>query len=393
LIIGSLIVYLTCVFAYSPLLRPEQTVLVVRDAALTDTDISSNGKTPDEIEEVEEVEEVIEVVQFNENDSLIGQGDKPATFDERENVAAAKVALTGIPHPDLKRWNFFTIGLNVLLGLFTLDMIFRGPALHPTKDLRFSRVGFVDTTSAKVLFREPDPSQLPIYAYYQREGQSTWTIEDKIYFLDADTDYTYPITFSHLSPSATHTYWLSNNLTGSFTTAPLPFSPAGARLTFVTSSCIKASFPYNPLAHPLSIPGFAYLSRVLSNLPSPAAFLLFLGDFIYVDVPLRLASSTRHYRSEYRRIYASPSWSLPGLSNLPWLHTIDDHEIANDWSSGNSTAPFPAARDPFLNYHVSVNPPTPLSAPPAPNTTYFTFTRGPASFFMLDTRAYRTAPE
>jgi alkaline phosphatase D len=121
--------------------------------------------------------------------------------------------------------------------------------------------------------------------------------------------------------------------------------------------------------------------------------MLFLGDFIYVDVPLRLSSSMPHYRSEHRRVYASPSWLLPGLSNLPWLHTLDDHEIANDWSAGHSTPPFPAARDPFLNYHVSVNPPTPPSAPPAPNTTFFTFTRGPASFFMLDTRAYRTAPE
>jgi alkaline phosphatase D len=390
LIISSLVVYLTCVFAYSPLLQPEQTVLVVRDAASIDTYISSDEKAPDEIDEVDEV---IEVVRFNENDSLVGQGDKPATFDGRKNVAAAKVALTGIPHPDLKQWSFFTVGLNLLLGLFTLDMIFRGPALYPTRDLRFSRVGFVDSTSAKVLFREPDPSQLPIYAYYQREGQSTWTIEDKIYFLDANTDYTYPITFSHLSPSATYTYSLSNNLTGSFTTAPLPFSPGGGKLVFVTSSCIKANFPYNPLSHPLWIPGFAHLSRVLSSLPSPAAFMLFLGDFIYVDVPLRLASSMPHYRSEHRRVYASPSWSFPGLSRLSWLHVLDDHEIANDWSSGNSTAPFPAARDPFLNYHVSVNPPTPPSAPPAPNTTYFTFTRGPASFFMLDTRAYRTAPE
>ena len=198
------------------------------------------------------------------------------------------------------------------------------------------------------------------------------------------------MTFSHLSPSTTYPYSLSNNLTGSFTTPPLP--GAERKLTFLISSCIKANFPYNPIAHPLSIPGFAQLSSVLSHLPSPAAFMLFLGDFIYVDVPLRLSSSTAHYRSEHRRIYASPSWSLPGLAKLPWLHTLDDHEIANDWSAGNSTPPFPAARDPFLHYHVSVNPPTPPSSP-VPNTTYFTFTRGPASFFLLDTRAYRTAPE
>jgi alkaline phosphatase D len=323
--------------------------------------------------------------------SLIGLSEGPTTTDDRKNYAAAKVILTGLPHPTLKEWSYLTIALNILLGLLTLDMIIRGPLLYPSNDLRFTRVGYVESTSAKVLFREPDPKQLPVYVYYQREGQSTWTTADKIYFLDADSDFTYPITFSHLSPSSTYTYSLSNNLTGSFTTAP--FSREDRKLSFVTSSCIKANFPYNPLSHPLSIPGFAQLSRVLSSLPSPAAFMLFLGDFIYVDVPLRLSSSTPHYRSEHRRVYASPSWSLPGLANLPWLHTLDDHEIANDWSAGNSTPPFPAARDPFLNYHVSVNPPTPPSSPPAPNTTYFTFTRGPASFFMLDTRAYRTAPE
>jgi alkaline phosphatase D len=123
--------------------------------------------------------------------------------------------------------------------------------------------------------------------------------------------------------------------------------------------------------------------------------MLFLGDFIYVDVPLRLSSSISHYRAEYRRVYASPSWSLPGISSVPWLHTLDDHEIANDWAGGNETEPFPAAADPFMHYHVSVNPPTPpgTSESEVENTTFFQFSRGPAEFFLLDTRRYRTAPE
>jgi alkaline phosphatase D len=115
--------------------------------------------------------------------------------------------------------------------------------------------------------------------------------------------------------------------------------------------------------------------------------MLFLGDFIYVDVPFRLGSSPSHYRSEYRRVYSSPSWNSPGLKKLPWLHVLDDHEIANDWSS-NTTDPYPAAADPFTHYHVSVNPPIPPNAPK--DATYFTFTRGPAAFFMLDTRKYRS---
>ena len=379
LIIGSLALYLTCVYAYWDHIASQQAPLTPLGIAVDDA-----TSTPEEVVLDEDEEDV----------SLIGQSDKPrATLEDREGNAALKVMFTGIPHPTLKEWSYATIGLNILLALFTLDMVFRGHLLHPSNDLRFSRVGFVDSTSAKVLFREPDTQQLPVFAYYQEEGQSTWKTADRIYSLDEDTDFTYPITFSPLQPSTTYSYSLSNNLRGTFTTPPSARAQNAGKLTFLTSSCIKANFPYSPLSHALAIPGFEHLSNLVRSLPSPAAFMLFLGDFIYVDVPLRLGYSNRHYRSEHRRVYASPSWSLPGLANLPWLHTLDDHEIANDWSSGNDTTPFPAAREPFLNYHVSVNPPLPHGAPPTPNTTYFTFARGPASFFMLDTRAYRTTPE
>lgn len=316
-----------------------------------------------------------------------------AVYEEPKTSKIRDVLLAGLPHPRLKPWSYASVALNVLLTLCTLDLVFRGPALYSANHLRFSRVGFVDTTSAKILFREPDAQQLPIYAYYRSEGSTAWKTADKIYFLDSETDYSYPITFAPLRPSTSYTYALSNNLTGTFTTPPVPGSAAATSLTFLTSSCIKANFPYNPLNHALQIPGFKHLSTILTSLPSPARFMLFLGDFIYVDVPFRLSSTASHYRSEYRRIYASPSWSLPLLSSLPWLHTLDDHEIANDWSSGNTTSPYPSAADPFHHYHVSVNPPIPPhSPPPHDNTTYFQFASGPASFFMLDTRTYRTPP-
>lgn len=317
-----------------------------------------------------------------------------AAYEEPKTSKLRNVLLSGLPHPRLKAWSYATIAINVLLTLFTLDLVFRGPALYSARNLRFSRVGFVDTTSAKVLLREPDTKQLPIYAYFRAEDSTAWKTADKIYRLDEETDYTYPVTFTPLRPATSYAYALSNNLTGNFTTAPAPGTSAATSLTFVTSSCIKANFPYNPLSHALEISGFQHLSNILSSLPSPAQFMLFLGDFIYVDVPLRLSSTTSHYRAEYRRIYASPSWYLPHLPHLPWLHTLDDHEIANDWSSGNTTPPYPSARDPFHHYHISVNPPIPPDSPePHINITYFQFNNGPASFFMLDTRTYRTTPD
>lgn len=94
---------------------------------------------------------------------------------------------------------------------------------------------------------------------------------------------------------------------------------------------------------------------------------------------------------QYRQIYDSPDWPAAN-ENLPWLHVLDDHEIANDWDS-NTTGLYNAAIDPFNHYHHSINPP-PVRPTGGP---YYTFNYGnAASFFMLDTRTFRspvTAPD
>ncbi|PGH27191.1 hypothetical protein AJ80_01148 [Polytolypa hystricis UAMH7299] len=310
--------------------------------------------------------------------------------------------LKGTPSARSKSATWITVGINILLGLFTLDFLFRGQLLYPTTDLALSRVGYVSSSSAKILVREPDSSKLPLHVSYQQivpdsEYDGNLLEAGILYSLDESTDYTHPITLAGLQPATSYRYILSNNQSGEFTTSPLPGSDAANRLTFLTSSCIKPNFPYNPLSHPLRIFGIETLSEVISKLPSLSkpSFMLFLGDFIYIDVPFRFGSSISHYRNEYRRVYSSPSWhSAPEPAiNTPWLHTLDDHEIANDWHAGNTTAPYPAAAEPYVHYHISVNPPIPESSFAIPsNTSYFSFTSGPASFFLLDTRAYRSAP-
>ncbi len=111
--------------------------------------------------------------------------------------------------------------------------------------------------------------------------------------------------------------------------------------------------------------------------------MLFLGDFIYIDVPHRFGTDADTYRASYRRIYSSPDWPAVA-SSLPWIHIWDDHEISNDWDRNNSGV-FPASFDTYRNYHVSVNPP-----PVRLGETYFAFTQGPAQFFLMDTRRYRS---
>lgn len=290
--------------------------------------------------------------------------------------------------------------MNILLALLSLDFVFRGVILYPAAAVSFARVGYVSSDTAKILIREPNLQNFPLSIKYRQLGDGqddSWNEFGAINSADETTDYTVPITLRALEPAKTYRYSVSNSLSGEFTTSPEPGSPDSRHLTFWTSSCIKANFPYNIFSHPYRIPGIEFLAEVTSKLASSyrPSFMLFLGDFIYIDVPRRFGSSVAHYRDEYQKVYSSPSWHkgpYPPI-NLPWIHMLDDHEIANDWHSGNNTEPYLAAVDPFLHYHVSVNPPIPEAPYSTPsNTTYFSFTNGPASFFVLDSRTYRNEP-
>ena len=317
--------------------------------------------------------------------------DSPSlTLSEPSDPQALRTLLTGLPSPSSLAWSIATITINLALVLMSLDLVYRAPLFYQSNDLSFTRVGYVSENSARILVREPDVNQLPLFVSY-KEGDSTavsntnaWSVADKIYYLSNQTDFAHTLTISGLRSSTRYQFSTSNGHYGDFLTA----APAGklhpfsSKFTFLTTSCIKPRFPYSPLDHPLRIPGLDHLTNWIPSLG--ASFMLFLGDFIYIDVPHRFGFSHHTYRSEYRRVYASPSW--PGATkSLPWLHVIDDHEIANDWDA-QLAPPYPQAYDPFQIYHHSVNPPL-----VSPNATYYSFVQGPASFFLLDTRRYRSA--
>lgn len=298
-----------------------------------------------------------------------------------------EIILLGVPNSKSIAWSLATLAANVLLILGTVDVVYRAKISYPSHDCAFTRVGYVSDTSAKVMIREPDIAQLPIFISYRGAPNSgvddSWKSAGQIHFLSNETDYTYTQVIAHLRPSTQYQYAASTNHSGFFTTAAPAgqMAPGATKFTFLTSSCIKPRFPYNPFSHPLSIPGLKHLAKWIPELH--ASFMLFLGDFIYVDVPHRFGVDAETYRREYRQVYSSPDW--PAASkDLPWLHVIDDHEIANDWDK-QSQDPYSAAIDPWDLYHSSLNPP----AASHPNASYFQFTQGPASFFMMDTRRYR----
>jgi len=237
---------------------------------------------------------------------------KPREKGREVDWHIVKAIFFGLPSRKSTFWNTVTVAINVFLALSVVDMVYHGPMLNQSQELSFVRVGYVSETTAKLLIREPDPAQLPIYISYRNAAgfgaDDTWKSAGTIFSLSNETDFSYSTALIRLWPSTRYQYAVSSNHTGFFTTAP----PAGQvapglnKFTFLTSSCLKSRFPYNPFEHPLTIPG---LKNVAIWAPSlHASFMLFLGDFIYVDVPHRFGTDAETYRREYRQVYSSPEW-------------------------------------------------------------------------------------
>ena len=135
-----------------------------------------------------------------------------------------------------------------------------------------------------------------------------------------------------------------------FKTFPDPAVQSGAHFRFLSTSCMLPNFPYIP-GNSRRLKGFDYLAEYLWPLnepttlnngtisdneilleandtsPSsnaqqilkvpngssasqdvPVEFMLFLGDFIYADVPSYFGDDKEAYRRLYRRNYASPNF-------------------------------------------------------------------------------------
>ena len=106
---------------------------------------------------------------------------EPVLYEDEKTLF--KTILLGIPSWGEGGWSYLTIGLNIMLALFTLDLVLRGPLFHQVKDLSFTRVGYIDSTLAKVLIREPDPAQFPMYVYLSPADKTRWKTTDTIYYV------------------------------------------------------------------------------------------------------------------------------------------------------------------------------------------------------------------
>ncbi|KAF5691953.1 alkaline phosphatase D [Fusarium denticulatum] len=295
---------------------------------------------------------------------------------KRRLVSAPVLAVVDRDRPS------FTVGgflINLACLVAVLDFLFRSHILHQSAELSFSRIGYVDHTTARIVLRAPISDYVQITVTAASDGQAETQVLKSV-LLSEHSDYVGTVLVEGLEPDTPYTYSTNTSHTGSFRTLSQPGS-ALKPWSLVTSSCIKPFYPYNPLDHGLRIKGLEYLSKYLSK--SSVDMVLFLGDFIYIDLPIPLGWDADAYSNAYRQVYASPSWS-PHLRSTPWIHVYDDHEIINDWA-GNDTGLYKTAMQPFWNYHGNANPPSEYGA----DKTYYTFRYQGVAFFVLDTRRYR----
>ncbi|KAF5005134.1 hypothetical protein FDECE_8391 [Fusarium decemcellulare] len=262
-----------------------------------------------------------------------------------------------------------------------LDFLFRSHLLHQSTQLSFSRVGYVDSATARVVVRAPISEYVKITVTSESSSGEGGIHRPDPILLSAQFDYAGTFLIEGLQPNTPYRYLTNASHTGWFrTSAHTESSPKRWRLA--SSSCIKPFYPYNPLDHGLRIKGLEHLNNYLSN--NPVDMVLFLGDFIYIDLPVPLGWDTEAYYTAYRQVYASPSWSSE-LRAIPWLHVYDDHEIINDWAA-NETGLYDTAMQPFWNYQGYANPPSEFGT----GKTYYIFRHGGVAFFVLDTRRYRS---
>jgi phosphodiesterase/alkaline phosphatase D-like protein len=234
-------------------------------------------------------------------------------------------------------------------------------------------LGAVTDTSIRIWARANRTARLGVE--YRRAGEAAWR-RGPTRFLSAASDFTGVIALTGLSPATTYDYrlllddvlWPGSEAT--FVTLP----PAGGsgRIRFALSSDMYLASPF-----------WTVFDRMAARRPD---FFLMLGDQIAVDVPTLIQPTRGAYNRKYR-VY----WAEPHLRRF-WQRTPtflmwDDHEIFDNWSWGKTGRYLPA-KQAYDAYQGSLNPP-----PLAPGENYYSFRAGPADFFILDTRSFRSYDE
>lgn len=181
----------------------------------------------------------------------------------------------------------FLVNLGCLVAV--LDFLFRGHLLQ-SDQVSFSRVGYVDSSTARIVVRAPISDYLEITVTPISDAEED-VYQSGIVHLNAHSDFVGTFLIEGLNHNTSYKYSTNASHVGSFRTSVEPKSEL-KRWSLVSSSCIKPFYPYNPLDHGLRIKGLEHLSNYVSD--KPIDMVLFLGDFIYIDLAGMLKLTQQH---------------------------------------------------------------------------------------------------
>lgn len=212
--------------------------------------------------------------------------------------------------------------------------------------------------------------------------------------LSAESGYTGVVTVGGLQPGQSYRCRVDygdTRETGSFRTS----DPQADDVSFLMGSCNNHRFWRR---------GEAWERiRAVADRVEPD-FLLHTGDQIYADQPLQ-SHGLDGFRGCYRRAWSDDD-ARSLLKEHPNYMILDDHEVANGYAQDAPITPLqrawlwlsglwgsePAQRESlgqagmqaYAEFQHSHNP-----HPFGPDKNYYTFSRGPAEFFVMDTTAER----
>ncbi|KAF9451229.1 hypothetical protein P691DRAFT_797104 [Macrolepiota fuliginosa MF-IS2] len=314
--------------------------------------------------------------------------------------------------------NWANLSINTILLAAVIDFAI-SPLLDDASNVTFTRVGAIYPDAAKVTVRYPFPSlgNASINILWREvnlaSNESRWQYGPKIN-LTASSDWIGTSKIENLWPNTLYEYVLTDNNQSvlpyphhpmQFSTFPDPRFAGGSQFRFAVSSCVTPNFPYRGPSYRKAIHGFDLLANTIDSRPSttqlisndttpspglPLEFLLFLGDFIYADVPLYMGDEREAYRRLYRRNYRSPGLRriyerMRMYPNHPILCPIINNYMGE---ANDSKPPYPNAVDAFKLYNANVN-----YDPLHEGQFYYEFSRGDVAFFVMDTRRYRSGVE
>ncbi|KAJ2711817.1 hypothetical protein H4R19_003063 [Coemansia spiralis] len=278
------------------------------------------------------------------------------------------------------------LAAQVALFAMVVDFACR-PLFAPAEDLVVFRLGHISHDTARLHIRCPNSDTLELRyrvlvppqgaegAGWEPANNTPWESAGEFAPPTNETDFTVTAALANLQPSTRYVAELYSQQAvlnasavrlGSveFRTAPWPGAPT--RLRFGSGSCVMPNFPYRPSRTP-DIYGFRNMLAHSDGLD----MVVFMGDFIYADVPMYFGPETSDYRRMYRRVYAAPS-TRQLLRKVPMVHVYDDHEIKNNWHSQDQP-PMGSALTAFNEYNGRPNPPA-----AAPGVAYYNFADGDA---------------